>query len=61
MTIVIIQKIANFFDSTNKKVISKMKDETAGMPIREFIGFRSKMYRFVKDNGKIEETVKGFK
>ena len=29
------------------------------MPIVEFIGFRSKMYSYVKDNGKNEKTAKG--
>ena len=42
----------------NKKVIGKFKDEAAGMPIREFIGLRSKMYSYVKDNGKNEKTAK---
>ena len=31
------------------------------MPIREFIGLKSKMYSYVKDNGKKEKTAKGFK
>ena len=39
----------------NKKVIGKFKDEAAGMPIVEF---RSKMYSYVKDNGKNEKTAK---
>ena len=43
----------------NKRVIGKFKDEAAGMPIVEFIGFRSKMYSYVKDNGKNEKTAKG--
>ena len=30
----------------NKIVIGKMKDEAAGMPIKEFIGLRSKMYSY---------------
>ena len=36
-------KDSQFFESTNKKVIGKFKDEAAGMPIVEFIGLRSKM------------------
>ena len=43
----------------NKKVIGKFKDQAAGLPIREFIGLRSKMYSYVKDNGKNEKTAKG--
>ena len=52
-------KDSNFFDSTNKKVIGKFKDEAAGITIVEFIGLRSKMYSYVKDNGKNEKTAKG--
>ena len=52
-------KDSQFLDSTNKKVIGKFKDEAAGMPIVEFIGLRSKMYSYVKDNGKNEKTAKG--
>ena len=48
-----------YFSAENKKVIGKFKDEAAGMPIREFIGLRSKMYSYVKDNGKNEKTAKG--
>ena len=36
-----------------------MKDEAPGMPIVEFVGLRSKMYSYVKDNGKNEKTAKG--
>ena len=61
LTTVIIKKGSNFFDSTNKKVIGKFKDEAAGMPIVEFIGLRSKMYSYVKENGKNEKTAKGIR
>ena len=32
---------------TNKKVLGKMKDECAGIPIEEFVGLRPKMYSMV--------------
>ena len=38
-----------------------MKDETAGVPITEFVGLRSKMYSYVKEGGKNEKTAKGIK
>ncbi|XP_078355713.1 uncharacterized protein LOC144640434 [Oculina patagonica] len=48
-----------FFDKTNKKVIGKFKDESCGLPICEFVGLRSKMYSYIKDNNKQERTAKG--
>ena len=52
-------KDSPYFCAANKNVIGKFKDEAAGMPIREFVGLRSKMYSYVKDNGKNEKTAKG--
>ena len=52
-------KDSPYFSVENKKVIGKFKDEAAGMPIVEFIGLRSKMYSYVKDNGKNEKTAEG--
>lgn len=37
------------------KVLDKMKDETAGIPINEYIGLRSKMYSLTY-KGKEEKT-----
>ena len=54
-------KDSPFFDATYKEVIGKFKDLTAGFPITEFIGLRSKMYSYVKDKGKNEQTAKGVK
>ena len=50
-----------FFDKTNKKVIGKFKDEADGVPICEFIGLRSKMYSYIKDNQNGGKTAKGIK
>ena len=50
-----------YFDTTNKKVIGKFKDEAAGIPITEFVGLRSKMYSYIKDNNKGGKTAKGIK
>ena len=50
-----------FFDSTNKKVIGKFKDEVEGIPIVEFVGLRSKMYSYMKDKKQGSRTAKGTK
>lgn len=46
-----------FYFDFNKKVIGKMKDETCGVPIKEFIGLRSKMYAIKLG----EKTIKKYK
>ena len=50
-----------YFDKTNKKIIGKFKDEAAGVPITEFIGLKSKMYSYVKENQTGGKTAKGIK
>lgn len=54
-------KYSQYFDPTNKKVIGKFKDEAVSIPVTEFIGLRSKMYSYVKDNDKNEKAAKGIK
>ena len=54
-------KSSQYFDDTNKKVIGKFKDEAAGVPICEFVGLRSKMYSYMKDDQKGGKTAKGIK
>lgn len=48
------------FSTQNKKVIGKMKDETKGVPIEEFVGLRAKMYSMYH-GGKETKTAKGIK
>ena len=48
----------------NQKVLGKMKDETHGIPIQEFVGLRPKMYSILyTENNKLVEkkTAKGIK
>ena len=42
-------------------MIGKFKDEACGIPITEFIGLRSKMYSYIKDNSEGGKTAKGIK
>ena len=54
-------KYSPYFYKENKKVIGKFKDEAAGIPIIEFVGLRSKMYSYIKENQKGGKTAKGIK
>ncbi|XP_056008808.1 uncharacterized protein LOC130051232 [Ostrea edulis] len=47
------------FSDKNKKVVGKMKDETAGTVVRGFAGLRPKMYSFVVNDGKEVKKAKG--
>jgi hypothetical protein len=55
------KKNSPYYSTHNKKVIGKFKDEAGGVPIIEFVGLRSKMYSYVKENGKGGMTAKGVK
>ena len=54
-------KNSPFYDNANKKVIGKFKDEAAGIPIVEFVGLKSKMYSYIKENEQGSRTAKGIK
>ena len=47
---------SKYYDNSNKLVIGKMKDETRGTAIEEFVRLKTKMYSFLVDNA-IEEFV----
>ena len=52
-------KDSKLFDPTNKKAIGKMKDESEGKIIGEFVGLKSKMYSMKNIDGKESNTAKG--
>ena len=41
------------FNDSNKKVPGKFKDEMGGIPIKAFVGMRSKMYSFLLADGRV--------
>ena len=43
------------FSNNNKKVIGKFKDETASVPVMEFIGLRAKMYSILTEDKKHDQ------
>ena len=43
---------STYYCNVNKKIIGKFKDEACGIPITEFMGLKSDMYSYVKDNEK---------
>ena len=49
------------YDETNKKVIGKMKDECAGVPISEYIGLRPKLYSVLRADEQVIKKAKGTK
>ena len=44
-----------------KKVIGKMKDECAGVPIAEYIGLRPKLHSIFRSDEQLIEKAKGVK
>ena len=50
-----------YYCNVNKKIIEKFDNQACGIPITEFIGLKSKMYSYFKDNEKGGRTAKGIK
>ena len=40
---------SKYYDDSNKLVVRKIKDETAGAATKEFVGLKPKMYSFLVD------------
>ena len=50
-----------YYCNANKKVIGKFKDEACAVLITEFVGLKSKMYSYIKNNEKGGKATKGIK
>ena len=50
---------SKLFDQAIKKVIGKMKNESEGRLIDEFVGLKSKMYSMLSDDGKESNPANG--
>ena len=50
-----------YYCNANKKFIGKFKDEACGVPIIEFVGYKSKMYSYIKNDEKGGKTAMGIK
>ena len=44
-----------------KKLIELMKDELGGQIMKEFVGLRTKIYSYLKDNNNEDKKAKGTK
>ena len=47
---------SKYYDNSNKIVIGKMKDETGGVAIEEFLGLKPKMYSILVDNNELKKA-----
>ena len=52
-------KDSKFLDQANKNVIGKMKDDSEGKIIDEFVRLKLKMHSMFSDDGKESNTAKG--
>ena len=52
---------SKYYDSLNELVTRKMKDESGGVPIEEFVGLKPKMYSFLVDDNSLNKKAKGVK
>ena len=49
----------DYYDTPNKKVLGKIKDEFNGVKIVEFVGLKSKMYSLISSDDKEVDKAKG--
>ena len=47
------------YDNSSKLVVDKMKDETTGVAMEEFVGIKPKMYLYLVDDNSEHKKAKG--
>ena len=50
---------SKYYDNSNKLVVGKMKDETAGVAIEEFVELKPKMYSYLVIDNSEHKKAKG--
>ena len=50
---------SKYYDHSNKLVVGNMKDNTAGVAIKEFVGLKPKIYQILVDDNSEHEKAKG--
>ena len=50
---------SKYYDNSNKLVVGKMKDETAGIKLEEFVGLKPKIYSYLVDDNSEHKKAKG--
>ena len=50
---------SKYYNDLNKLVVGKMKNETGGVTIKEFVGLQPKMYSFLVDDNSKHKKAKG--
>ena len=50
---------SKYYDNSNKLVVGKMKDETAGVVIEDFVGWKPKMCSYLVDDNSEHKKAKG--
>ena len=52
---------SKYYDNSKKLVNGKMKDETVGVALEEFVGLKPKMYSHLVDDNSEHKKTKGVK
>ena len=50
---------SKYYDNSNKLVVGKIKDETTGVAIEEFVGLKPKMYSYLVNDNSEHKKAKG--